>query len=130
MCYMIEWKCLSQYSQQGWEALNALIKVYFFQCTNRGGLAGKNRKKLKLPGIARWLQRRIMWYSGHGDALFHAEAQFPIDSSATFDSDNEYDDDRDNDGEDNDDHSKRKELYSCDSNVNYDDDDWEEGLTF
>lgn len=130
MRYMIEWKCLYRYSQQGWEALNALIKAYFFRRTNRGGFAGKNQKKSKLLGIARWLQRRIMWYSGHGDALFHAEAQFPIDSSATSDSDNEYDDDRDNNGEDDGDHSQRDELYSCDSDVDYDDDDWEEGLTF
>ena len=70
MYYMKEWKCLNRYSQQGWEALNALIKAYFFRRTNRGGFSGTAKKKSKLLGIARWLQRRIMWYSGHGDALF------------------------------------------------------------
>ena len=45
MRYMIEWKCLYRYSQQGWEALNALIKAYFFRRTNRGGFAGNNQKK-------------------------------------------------------------------------------------
>ncbi len=74
MRYMQEWKCLHRYSQQGWEALNALIKAYFFCRTNRGGLAKNIAKKTKLLGIARWLQRRMMWYnSGHGDALFILE---------------------------------------------------------
>ena len=29
MRYMVEWKCLHRFSQQGWEALNALIKMFF-----------------------------------------------------------------------------------------------------
>ncbi|KAI2505590.1 hypothetical protein MHU86_8832 [Fragilaria crotonensis] len=70
MKYMQEWKCLHRFSQQGWEALNALIKSYFFRRTNRGGLSRNGTRKSKLLGIARWLQRRIMWYSGQGDALF------------------------------------------------------------
>jgi hypothetical protein len=70
MRYMQEWRCLHRYSQQGWEALNALLKAYFFRRTNRGGLAKNSARKSKLLGIARWLQRRMMWYSGNGDALF------------------------------------------------------------
>ena len=70
MRYMEEWRCLHRFSQQGWEALNALIKSYFFRRTNRGGLSKNSTKKSKLLGIARWLQRRIMWYSSQGDALF------------------------------------------------------------
>jgi hypothetical protein len=70
MKYMQEWKCLHRFSQQGWEALNALIKSYFFRRTNRGGLSRNGTQKSKLLGIARWLQRRIMWYSGRGDELF------------------------------------------------------------
>ena len=70
MRYMQEWKCLHRFSQQGWEALNALIKAYFFRWTNRGGLSKNSSQKGKLLGIARWLQRRIMWYSGHGDSVF------------------------------------------------------------
>lgn len=73
MRYLEEWRCLHRFSQQGWEALNALIKSYFFRRTNRGGLSKNGTKKSKLLGIARWLQRRIMWYSSHGDALFLKE---------------------------------------------------------
>ena len=38
MRYMHEWRRQYRYSQQGWEALNALMKAYFFRRTNRGGL--------------------------------------------------------------------------------------------
>ena len=41
-----------------------------FRRTNRGGLSRNSTKKSKLLAIARWLQRRIMWFTGHGDALF------------------------------------------------------------
>jgi hypothetical protein len=74
MRYMQEWKCLHRFSQQGWEALNALIKSYFFRRTNRGGLSKNSTEKSKLLGIARWLQRRIMWYRGIGDLLFANES--------------------------------------------------------
>ena len=87
MRYMQEWKCLHRFSQQGWEALNALIKAYFFRRTNRGGLSKNSSKKSKLLGIARWLQRRIMWYSGHGDSLFTSDSD---DSS--YENSNEDDD--------------------------------------
>jgi hypothetical protein len=69
MRFIQEWKFLHRFSQQGWEALNALIKAYFFRRTNRGGLSKNSTWKSKLQGIASWLQRRIMWYSGKGDSL-------------------------------------------------------------
>ena len=34
---MVEWRNLSRYSEQGWEALNSLIKCFFFRRTNKGG---------------------------------------------------------------------------------------------
>jgi hypothetical protein len=86
MHYMKEWRCLYRYSQQGWEALNAQVKAYFFRRTNRGGLSRNAEKKSKLLGIGRWLQRRIMWFSGHGDALF-------VDDGDVLDENNETDDD-------------------------------------
>ncbi|KAI2494593.1 hypothetical protein MHU86_19918 [Fragilaria crotonensis] len=97
MRYMQEWKCLHRFSQQGWEALNALIKAYFFRRTNRGGLSKNATKKSKLLGIARWLQRRIMWYSGNGDTLFTAEDEEVLDdeddSSYNDNANEEIDDD-------------------------------------
>jgi hypothetical protein len=89
MRYMQEWKCLNRFSQQGWEALNALIKSYFFRRTNRGGLSRNSRNKSKLLGIARWLQRRIMWYSGHGDLLFCDDDNDDAGDSSYSDDDDE-----------------------------------------
>lgn len=85
MQYMQEWRCLHRYSQQGREALNALLKSYFFRRTNRGGLVKNSVQKSKLLGIARWLQRRIMWYSGNGDGLFETNRQ-------DYDPDGDFDD--------------------------------------
>jgi hypothetical protein len=45
----------------------------FFRRTNRGGLAKNSARKSKLLGIARWLQRRMLWYSGNGDAIFNID---------------------------------------------------------
>ncbi|KAI2503697.1 hypothetical protein MHU86_10757 [Fragilaria crotonensis] len=81
MSYMQEWKCLNRFSQQGWVALSALIKSYFFCRTNRGGLSKNSKNKSKLLGIARWLQRHIMWYSGNGDLLFCDNEDDADDSS-------------------------------------------------
>ena len=41
-------------------------------------------------GIARWLQRRIMWYSGHGNAIFMNDNE---DGHRQESSEEEYDND-------------------------------------
>jgi hypothetical protein len=63
-----EWKNLCRHSQQGWEALNSLIKTFCCRRTQRGGASnqGKGRKSKLLP-IARWLQRRAIWLAGHNE---------------------------------------------------------------
>jgi hypothetical protein len=119
MRYMQEWRCLHRYSQQGWEALNALVKSYFFRRTNRGGLAKNSTRKSKLLGIARWLQRRMMWYSGHGDALFKPEDceddDNHDDDNSTTTSDHESNDGRfDSDDDDQDDMASLMSSSSSD----------------
>jgi hypothetical protein len=37
--YLYKWRNLYRYSQQGWEAMNALIKTFFYRRTNHGGAA-------------------------------------------------------------------------------------------
>ncbi len=44
MRYLEEWQCFHQFSQQGWEPLNALITSYFLCCTNRGDLCNNGTK--------------------------------------------------------------------------------------
>lgn len=99
MKYMHQWRCLHRFSQQGWEALNAMIKSYFFRRTNRGGLSKNAKHKSKLLGIARWLQRRLMWYSGSGDALFSSDEENDDEDDSSYDDDNNNNSDSsDNDG--------------------------------
>jgi hypothetical protein len=58
MEYLFKYKNLYRHSQQGWEALNHLLKTFYFRRTGRGG--GKY-KRHKLLSIGRWLQRRMLW---------------------------------------------------------------------
>ena len=61
--YLKKWRNLYRYSQQGWESLNNLIKVYYFRRTQRGGYAhdSNGRSTSKIVPIAKWIQRCIMW---------------------------------------------------------------------
>ena len=56
---MEKWDNLTKYSQQGWEDLNALIKLFFFWRTNKGG--GRNKERSKLLPITDLLQSRLFW---------------------------------------------------------------------
>jgi hypothetical protein len=63
--YLKEWKNLYRYSQQGWEALNSLLKNIYFRRTQRGGHKGDGTtRNSKLTPIAKWLQRRLYFLSG------------------------------------------------------------------
>jgi hypothetical protein len=57
--YLYRWKNLYRFSQQGWEAMNSLIKTFFFRRTSHGGGVRGLSKKSRLIPIARWLQRRL-----------------------------------------------------------------------
>lgn len=72
--------CLSKYrnphrfSQQGWEALNQKLKLFYFNNTNHGGCMGNNTGD-KIAGqhmkpLMRWCQRFTVWKLGHGERLF------------------------------------------------------------
>lgn len=59
---MKKFGCLYRYSQEGLEAMNALIKSFWFRRTGRGGgkPTGEQSSNRILP-IARWSQRRMCW---------------------------------------------------------------------
>lgn len=59
--YLYKWNNLYRYSQQGWEAMNSLIKTFFFRRTSHGGGVKGASKKSRLIPIARWLQRRMVF---------------------------------------------------------------------
>jgi hypothetical protein len=59
--YLFYYKNLFEHSQQGWEAFNSFLKVFYFRRTNRGGGRGDCSR---VRQIARWLGRRLIWLSG------------------------------------------------------------------
>jgi hypothetical protein len=61
--YLYKWRNLYPYSQQGWEAMNAMIKTFFYHRTNHGGSAGNKgtSQKSRLVPITRWLQRCLIF---------------------------------------------------------------------
>ena len=64
--YMYKYRSLWKYSQQSWEALNNLVKTFYFRRTQRGGVCGYKGSggKSKLKSIGRWLQRRTLFLCG------------------------------------------------------------------
>ena len=71
---MTEFGNLYRYSQEGLEAMNALMKSYFFRRTRRGGgPTSPNNERNRVHAIARWLSRRLLWVTGDADrALLEA----------------------------------------------------------
>ena len=80
--YLLIYKNLARLSNQGWEALNALVKHFFFHCTQRGGhkFKGKDNAIERASTVGAMLQlfgRRIMYFC----ALDGGEAQADRDLS-------------------------------------------------
>jgi hypothetical protein len=84
--------CLHKYSNQGWEALNRLVKNYLDRRTNFGG--GCDKTKSKLKPIASLFIRRLFW-SFKLDVDFipthKYDNQFICDSSIFDDNNNDSD---------------------------------------
>ena len=59
--YMVKWGNLTKYSHQGWEALNVLIKLFFFCRTNKDGhnSGSSTQLKSKLVSISKLIQQRF-----------------------------------------------------------------------
>jgi len=65
--YMTTHRNLYKFSQQGWESLNAKVKLTFFNHTQRGGNFGKEGEESErsyLRAIYMAFQRKVMWISG------------------------------------------------------------------
>jgi hypothetical protein len=114
--FAAKYRNLYRFSQQGWEALNQLLKHYYFNNTNHGGSAGnggKNSVGLYVNGticgdhcrpLMRLCQRSMMWKLGLGDAYFqktmsNCEEQQDLSSSAytQLEPDSELEDTTEND---------------------------------
>jgi hypothetical protein len=74
--YLRHYRNLYRFSQQGWEALNAMLKQIFFRRTQRGGNGGKKDEiNSKSKPIGRWLQRRMMFLSGQYKQYFGVDGK-------------------------------------------------------
>jgi hypothetical protein len=73
--YLYRWRNLYRYSQQGWEAMNSLMKTFFFRRTNHGGGVRGCSKKSKLIPIARWLQRQLIFLCRATKGSIHQYAE-------------------------------------------------------
>jgi hypothetical protein len=60
--YLIRCGNLYIHSQQGWEAFNSFLKVFYFRRTSRGG--GRGSQNNRIRDLARWSARRVVWNSG------------------------------------------------------------------
>jgi hypothetical protein len=74
--YLVKYRNLYKFSQQGWEAMNKKLKYFYFHNTNHGGCGGRKPGALSgdhvLP-LMRLMQRSILWTIGWGDAFFRSE---------------------------------------------------------
>jgi hypothetical protein len=80
---------LNRFSNQGWEAYNALVANYWHHRTQKGG--GKGEKS-KILAIAQWLLRVMMWRTGEGDRYFNALRNGNDNHNSSGDSDDDDDD--------------------------------------
>jgi hypothetical protein len=60
--YLLACGNLYIHSQQGWEAFNSFVKVFYFRRTNRGG--GRSSECNRTRQMARRFGRRLIWMSG------------------------------------------------------------------
>lgn len=84
--------CLYRYSQEGLEAVNALIKSYFFRRTSRGGGTGVGTWN-RLEPVGRWLQRKMYFLLDMGADRQSVVAESEEDDRSDESEEEESDDD-------------------------------------
>ena len=75
MYYLKKYRNLYRFSNQAWERLNNMLKMFYLQKTQRGE-SGKYLSKVgpsHTRPMARWMQRILMWNTGLGEKFFKGE---------------------------------------------------------
>ena len=66
--YLFKYRNLARFQQQGWEALNKLVILFYHHNTNRGGSKGNRNGNMEKGDhcgpLMRLFQRRYMWLLG------------------------------------------------------------------
>jgi hypothetical protein len=79
--YLIKWKNLYRYQNQGWDHLNLQIIDVFHRSTQHGGHIGNTKgRSLKTWHIGMWTLRRLYWPSGRDD--FNENQPSPVTPSS------------------------------------------------
>jgi hypothetical protein len=71
--YMLKWRNMYRFSQQGWENFNHVFTTYYFGRMNHGGRRHAGAVKSKLIRVGRWLQRRLSWMTELGDEIINRQ---------------------------------------------------------
>ena len=97
--YLDKHRNLYRFSQQGWEALNKLIKSQYHHKTNHGGCRGNRDSAMQrgqhLLPIANMLTRRTCWLLRLGQECFHGleycqpTGELPAEEAAAVDEEDE-----------------------------------------
>jgi hypothetical protein len=62
--FLMYYQNLYVHSQQGWENMNSMMKVYLFRRTMRGGGSGNGSK---IEPLAQWLGPWLVWMSAYNE---------------------------------------------------------------
>jgi len=89
--FLKKWRNLHRFSNQGWEAYNALLANYWHHRTQKGG--GRGVEKSKILAIAQWLMRVMMWRTAEGDHFFKVLRKSNENEECSECSDDDDDDD-------------------------------------
>ena len=72
--YLLKYRNVARFSQQGWEALNQLLKQFYFNNTNQGECNGNSNGEMirgqHLRPLMRLAMQRNLWLLGHGQRYF------------------------------------------------------------
>jgi hypothetical protein len=67
--FLKKWKNLNRFSNQGWEAYNAMLAAFWHHRTGKGGGKNEQQRSRVIP-IARWILRLMLWHTGVAQECF------------------------------------------------------------
>ena len=69
-CFLVKYRNLYKYSQQGWEQLNKSASGIYHRHSQKGGHRAKEEEKSKILAVFRFFVRKCMWKTALGEEYF------------------------------------------------------------
>jgi hypothetical protein len=88
--YLVKWRNLDRYQNQGWESYNQMIAAFWHHRTTKGG--SKYGDKSKIKPIGRWILRLMLWKTGVAQEFFRRQEEANSTSDEDDDDDSYYSD--------------------------------------